>query len=90
VVRRAIELLANVGDRADAQVEGRLATLAIRLGDAVEAARLDAALAAYYETYLHGRHLVWRAHLAAMRGDAEAAVDLLRGGWRTYGSCLPL
>jgi hypothetical protein len=62
-------------------LDGRLATLAARLGDNAETVRLDAALAAREEPYLHGEHLVWRARLAARRGEADAALDLLRAAF---------
>jgi hypothetical protein len=59
---------------------GRLATLAARVGDHEEARRLDGRLAGMqlHPPILVSRALLWRARIAAVLGDRDAAVTLLR------------
>ena len=57
---------------------GRLATIAARLGRRSEAERIGRQLQDMPLGYLHGRQTYWRAHIAAVLGDHEAAVLLLR------------
>jgi hypothetical protein len=52
--------------------------LAARRGDRAPALAADSALAASRRPYLNGRHTYWRARIAALLGDREGAVALLR------------
>jgi tetratricopeptide (TPR) repeat protein/TolB-like protein len=65
-------------DSNDVGVLGYLGAIAARLGERAEAARVDATLAALRRPYLFGEHTAWRAHIAAVRGDADSAITLLR------------
>jgi len=60
-----------------------LGTLGLALaaaGHAAEARRVDDRLAAWANPYAHGRHLYWRAAIAARLGEKERATALLRDG----------
>jgi hypothetical protein len=57
---------------------GYLGVLAIRRGNAAEAARIDALLAGAHGGYLFGSTYYWRAAMAALGGDAGNAARLLR------------
>jgi len=57
---------------------GYLGVLAARRGDRTEALAADRALGAWPGRYLLGRHTYWRARIAALLGDGERAVALLR------------
>jgi tetratricopeptide (TPR) repeat protein len=59
-------------------IQGRLGTLAARRGDRKEAQRICDDLRQLDRRYLHGKHTVWCARIAALLGDRELAVDLLR------------
>lgn len=59
---------------ADLDAIGLLAVSASRVGDRRLADSLDARIAAWEEPYLHGRDVMWRARIAAARGDADGAV----------------
>jgi serine/threonine-protein kinase len=66
---------------------GYLGALAARRGDRAGALAADRALAAWPGQYLLGRHTYWRARIAALLGDGERAVTLLRDALqegRTY------
>jgi serine/threonine-protein kinase len=66
---------------------GYLGALAARRGDQATARAADSALAGLREPYLLGRHTYWRARIAALLGDRERAVTLLRAALqegRTY------
>ncbi len=58
--------------------QGYLGTLAARRGDRGEAERIDTWLRDREGTYLRGAHTLWRARIAAVLGDKDRAVDLLR------------
>jgi DNA-binding SARP family transcriptional activator/TolB-like protein len=58
--------------------QGRLGTLAARRGDRAGADAADAWLRDLDDTYLMGQHTLWRARIAALSGDHERAVTLLR------------
>jgi DNA-binding SARP family transcriptional activator/TolB-like protein len=58
--------------------QGRLGTLAARRGDRAGAETADAWLRDLDEPYLMGQHTLWRARIAAVSGDHERAVNLLR------------
>lgn len=60
------------------EVQGALGTLAAQRGDLVEAARISIWLAGLNRPYLRGRNTYWRARIAAVSGEHEQAVDLLR------------
>jgi DNA-binding SARP family transcriptional activator/tetratricopeptide (TPR) repeat protein len=62
----------NVGHR------GHLGVIAARLGDRARAERISAWLRDLERPYLHGAHTLWRARIAAVLGEREEAVDLLR------------
>jgi serine/threonine protein kinase/tetratricopeptide (TPR) repeat protein len=57
---------------------GWLGTVAARRGDREEAERLAQALAGIERPFLFGEHTIWRAGIAALLGDRERAVGLLR------------
>jgi DNA-binding SARP family transcriptional activator/TolB-like protein len=59
-------------------VRGRLGTLAARRGDRAGADAADDWLRDLDEPYLMGQHTLWRARIAAVSGDHERAVNLLR------------
>lgn len=65
---------------------GYLGVIAIRRGDEDEAARIDARLERERGPHLFGSAQYWRAAMAALRGDADAAVRLLR---RAFATGLP-
>jgi tetratricopeptide (TPR) repeat protein len=66
-----------VSHNIDVSLLGYRATLASRLGDEEEAARLDEELARLSRPHLWGHATYWRSVLAAVRGERELAVDLL-------------
>jgi TolB-like protein/tetratricopeptide (TPR) repeat protein len=59
-------------------LQGRLGTIAARRGDRVEAERIAGSLAALERPYLLGENTYWRARIAALLGEHEEAVSLLR------------
>jgi tetratricopeptide (TPR) repeat protein/predicted outer membrane lipoprotein len=87
---RALELLGQYGeadslirglaaeDPGNVDYDGVLGVLAARRGDRAEAQRIDRALAGLSQPYLTGFHTYYRAEIAAVLGDREHAVELLR------------
>jgi tetratricopeptide (TPR) repeat protein len=61
---------------------GYLGALAARRGDRAAALAADSVLAAWPGAYLLGRHTYWRARIAALLGERERAVGLLREALR--------
>jgi tetratricopeptide (TPR) repeat protein len=57
---------------------GHLGALAARRGDRQDAERIAAQLEATTTPYLRGRHTRWRAAIAALLGEREQAVALVR------------
>ncbi|UCF41558.1 MAG: protein kinase [Gemmatimonadota bacterium] len=57
---------------------GSLGVVHARLGDAVEASRISDELEALDQPYLRGVNTVWRAEIAAILGNSDGAVDVLR------------
>ena len=57
---------------------GYLGVIAARRGDRAAALEADRALAATSMPYLRGRHTYWRARIAALLGESDRAVVLLR------------
>ncbi len=57
---------------------GVLGVLAAQRGDTADAGRIDQRLAALSRPYLTGWHTYYRAQIAAVRGDRDRAVVLLR------------
>jgi hypothetical protein len=57
---------------------GFLGASEARLGDRRSAATMDSSLALVQQPYIRGRHTLWRAQIAALLGDRDAAVRLLR------------
>ena len=57
---------------------GHLALCAARRGDAARARALSAGLQQFADPELPGRHTFWRARVAAVLGEQQQAVDLLR------------
>jgi DNA-binding SARP family transcriptional activator len=57
---------------------GRLGVLAARRGDAEAAARIDHEIEQLTRPFLFGRDSLWRARIAARRGQAVQALQLLR------------
>jgi DNA-binding SARP family transcriptional activator/TolB-like protein len=60
------------------EVHGQLGTLAARQGNRVEAERISALLEALERPYLFGEHTYWRARIAAVLGERDQAITLLR------------
>lgn len=58
--------------------QGYLGVLAARLGGQAESARIDAWLRDLERPLLRGRHTLWRARIAAVLGERDRAVELLR------------
>jgi tetratricopeptide (TPR) repeat protein len=84
--RAAFERLAAEQPR-DPEPRGYLGALAARRGDRAAALAADRTLAALREPYLFGRHTYWRARIAALLGERERGVALLRDALqqgRTY------
>jgi tetratricopeptide (TPR) repeat protein len=65
---------------------GYLGVLAVRRGDAVEAARIDTLLEGARGGHLFGSTHYWRAAMAALGGNANAAARLLR---RAFAGGMP-
>ncbi len=57
---------------------GYLGALAVREGNSEQARRISADLENLDRPFLFGRHMYWRACIAALQGDQEQAVQLLR------------
>ncbi len=105
ILARALQLLGRY-DEADSLMErlstedpsnvdflGVLGVLAAQRGDTVDAERIDQRLAGLSRPYLTGWHTYYRAEIAAVRGDLDRAVVLLRdaifhgavdGGWHLH------
>jgi TolB-like protein len=72
---------------ADVNAKGWLGVIAARQGQSAEAHRISAELGALAPKYLFGIDALWRAQFAAILGDRDGAVALLResvargGGW---------
>jgi tetratricopeptide (TPR) repeat protein len=66
----------------DLDYRGYLGALAARRGDRAAALTVDAALAAWPAPHLLGRHTYWRARIAALLGERERAMGLLREALR--------
>jgi hypothetical protein len=81
---RARDLFAQLAqsDSLDVDAEGRQGAASAHLHDFVAAARIDAHLASLTRPFLHGRHLRWRASIAAARGNADDATTLLEAAVR--------
>jgi tRNA A-37 threonylcarbamoyl transferase component Bud32/tetratricopeptide (TPR) repeat protein len=60
--------------------QGYLGSLAARQDNFEEATRIDRALADLDDQYLGGLNHAWRARIAAVMGEKDRAVDLLREG----------
>jgi DNA-binding SARP family transcriptional activator/TolB-like protein len=78
-------------DPASLAAVGHLGVIAARLGDGMEARRIDGLLAEFDRPFLHGAHTYWRARIAAVAGEREHAVRLLRDSFaegRPFGTSL--
>jgi hypothetical protein len=64
-------------DSLDIESEGRLATAAAHLNDTATVRRIDRHLTAMKRPFLMGRHLRWRADIAAVEGRNDEAAALL-------------
>ncbi|HET9425691.1 MAG TPA: FlgO family outer membrane protein [Gemmatimonadaceae bacterium] len=64
-------------DSTDLEAEGRIATAAVRLGDAATAKRIDEHLRTLRRPFLMGGALRWRAAIASAQGRTADAVSLL-------------
>jgi tetratricopeptide (TPR) repeat protein len=70
---------------------GYLGAIAARRGDRDTAARIAEELRALELPYIRGQHTLWRARIASLLGDRDAAVAMLRealGQGRSYGPTL--
>lgn len=65
----------------DVHVVGLLGAVAARRGDRAEAERISTALAELERPYLLGENTYWRARIAALLGEREQAVALLRAAF---------
>jgi tetratricopeptide (TPR) repeat protein len=65
-------------DPDDLDARGRLGSLAFRMGDIEEAERIYRELLGLDRPFLFGAHLMNAACIAAVRGEREQAVDLIR------------
>jgi tRNA A-37 threonylcarbamoyl transferase component Bud32/TolB-like protein/tetratricopeptide (TPR) repeat protein len=63
-------------------VHGGLGAIAARRGDRAGALRADRWLSELDRPYLHGANTYWRARIAALLGEREAAVRLLHEAWQ--------
>jgi tetratricopeptide (TPR) repeat protein len=63
------------------EVHGQLGTLAARQGNRSEAKRISAMLEALERPYLFGEHTYWRARIAALLGERDHAIALLRAAY---------
>jgi tetratricopeptide (TPR) repeat protein len=68
---------------------GYLGVIAARLGERERALEISGQLAAMSQPYLNGRHTEWRARIAAVLGQREDAVRLLREAYR-QGAASPV
>ena len=58
--------------------QGYLGAVAVKEGDSERAKKISADLESLDRPYLFGRHIYWRACIAALQGDREQAVQHLR------------
>jgi tetratricopeptide (TPR) repeat protein len=65
-------------DSTDLNVQGHLGVIAARRGDRAEALRISAWIEGLDRPYLYGYDTLWRARIAALLGEDERAMDLLR------------
>jgi serine/threonine protein kinase/tetratricopeptide (TPR) repeat protein len=65
-------------DSTDVNVQGHLGTIAARTGDRREALRISTWLEKANQPYLYGYDTLWRARIAALLGEPERAMTLLR------------
>jgi DNA-binding SARP family transcriptional activator/TolB-like protein len=63
------------------EVHGQLGTLAARQGKRAEAEQISAMLEALERPYLFGEHTYWRARIAALLGERDEALALLRAAY---------
>jgi len=75
--QKLIEALAEENPD-DIDYLGYLGAIAARKGDRNEAERIRKLLAEKDEQYLYGKHHFWRGRIAAIYGEPELAVQLLR------------
>ena len=57
---------------------GMLGTIAARLGNTGEARKISEELKNIERPYLHGENTYWRSTIAALLGEKEKAIDLIR------------
>jgi tetratricopeptide (TPR) repeat protein len=83
----AYDLYADLGLRrpADVHVQGYLGALAARRGDRRKALEISTWLEHSDQAYLFGYNTLWRARIAALLGERDEAVELLR---RAFGEGL--
>lgn len=72
------------------EYQGYLGVLAARRGEAEKAVEISEKLGNLDLPWLYGRHIFWRACIAAVLGERERAVEFLRdafgAGWSYYYS----
>jgi DNA-binding SARP family transcriptional activator/Tfp pilus assembly protein PilF/TolB-like protein len=71
-----LQLVTDSPDNVD--YVGHLGVVHARLGNTIEASRISDELAALDRPYLWGSNIRWQARIAALCGDRERAVELLR------------
>jgi DNA-binding SARP family transcriptional activator/TolB-like protein len=76
----AVELFCELAQESPSSLDytGYLGLALAATGRTDEAREVDKRLEVWSEPYLHGRHLYWRAAIAAHLGDRKGAVTLLR------------
>jgi tetratricopeptide (TPR) repeat protein len=67
--------------------QGHIGTIAARTGDTSEARRIDTILKNMNRPYLFGQHTYWRACIAALLGQKDDAVSLLRDAFGQGQQC---
>jgi tetratricopeptide (TPR) repeat protein len=72
-------------DPARTSFVGPLGTIAARQGDAAEARAVSEKLRNFSQPFLFGSHTYWRSCIAALLGDRQSAVDLLRESFAQGG-----
>jgi tetratricopeptide (TPR) repeat protein len=76
---RYLELASR--DSTDVNIQGHLGVIAARKGDRREALRISGWIEGLHRPYLYGYDTLWRARIAALLGENERAMALLRAAF---------